>query len=488
MSATMNPMASIDRLSASIAQLSVRVDKFAEDVHEAKQDMEDLSEKLTSLEDCLEILEADLENPAIQYPDRRKKNLRRMLEDCDRITKEMATLLKSLATASGEVSWLGFSKTKMGKLQDSLEADTSAMLLVISMSNRPSVKEDHLSSLSNSSQDTESMLSIRQSLLETACVPYAIEDPYAGATSKSEQMTAAYHAAEAAAVSPPKGRTTTVHRDRNPISMRRKTNSVTFAPADRAIRGDVQGSQLDRARRLHGDINGDFVHLWSYGNATPLQEARTPIPNSQQFSIQKELVILELEALTEQLDSAKRSEEPIDLEEMRSIVLEGLTQSLNQLKDSFTPQIEESMRRKNKLIDETSRLVQAKDDCLREFEQLTSKNAQLSELHDQLVHQIQALYKAETGSTGDKKTVTSDRATTIHVAGISNHTDEEEVRDFFSFCGKITALSITPASDDVGASKSAAVTFEKEAATKTALLLDKTRLSSALVHVTTASV
>lgn len=77
--------------------------------------------------------------------------------------------------------------------------------------------------------------------------------------------------------------------------------------------------------------------------------------------------------------------------------------------------------------------------------------------------------------------------TTVHVQGISHETSEKEVRDFFSFCGKISNLSITPASDATDAPKSATVTFEKETAAKTALLLDNTQLGKSQVHVTTAS-
>jgi hypothetical protein len=76
---------------------------------------------------------------------------------------------------------------------------------------------------------------------------------------------------------------------------------------------------------------------------------------------------------------------------------------------------------------------------------------------------------------------------TVHVQGISAHTTEKEVRDFFSFCGKITTLSVTPSSDAADAPKSATVTFEKETAAKTALLLDKTQLGPSQVHVSTAS-
>ncbi|EPS28821.1 hypothetical protein PDE_03767 [Penicillium oxalicum 114-2] len=77
-------------------------------------------------------------------------------------------------------------------------------------------------------------------------------------------------------------------------------------------------------------------------------------------------------------------------------------------------------------------------------------------------------------------------ASTIHVSNISHATTEKEVRDFFSFCGKITSLSVTPTSSEPEASKSATVTFEKEAAAKTALLLDQTQLGSTAVHVEAA--
>ena len=56
-----------------------------------------------------------------------------------------------------------------------------------------------------------------------------------------------------------------------------------------------------------------------------------------------------------------------------------------------------------------------------------------------------------------------------------------------SCSGKITSLSITPSSDAADAEKSATVTFEKETAAKTALLLDNTQLGKSQVHVSTAS-
>lgn len=75
-------------------------------------------------------------------------------------------------------------------------------------------------------------------------------------------------------------------------------------------------------------------------------------------------------------------------------------------------------------------------------------------------------------------------SSTVHVEGISNKTSEKEVRDFFSFCGKISNITVKPASNG---SQSADVTFEKNSAAKTALLLDSTQLGDAQVHVKAAS-
>lgn len=46
-------------------------------------------------------------------------------------------------------------------------------------------------------------------------------------------------------------------------------------------------------------------------------------------------------------------------------------------------------------------------------------------------------------------------STTVYVKNISSQTEDKEIRDFFSFCGKITSLDVTPE----GEAKSATVTF-----------------------------
>jgi hypothetical protein len=55
------------------------------------------------------------------------------------------------------------------------------------------------------------------------------------------------------------------------------------------------------------------------------------------------------------------------------------------------------------------------------------------------------------------------------------------------YSGKISNISVTPESNSSDSAKSASVTFEKESAAKTALLLDNTQLGSNQVHVTTTA-
>ena len=109
---------------------------------------------------------------------------------------------------------------------------------------------------------------------------------------------------------------------------------------------------------------------------------------------QKEIVVRELEVLTEHIAAAKKSGEPLDISKMSNTVLREFAESLQKLKDSFAPPIEDLTQRKNELVDEVSNLTQLRDSRSQESELLHSKNAELAELNSRLVHQIQELHKA----------------------------------------------------------------------------------------------
>ncbi|OAX78808.1 hypothetical protein ACJ72_06880, partial [Emergomyces africanus] len=115
---------------------------------------------------------------------------------------------------------------------------------------------------------------------------------------------------------------------------------------------------------------------------------------------QKEIVLRELEALTEHIAAEKQSGGPVDLGKLNSAVLRDFAQSVQRLKDSFAPQIEELIQKRNNILEELSNLGRMKDKSFQEFEQLSLKNSQLAELNNELVHQIQGIYKANTNSIG----------------------------------------------------------------------------------------
>ena len=112
---------------------------------------------------------------------------------------------------------------------------------------------------------------------------------------------------------------------------------------------------------------------------------------------QKEIVVRELEVLTEHIAAAKKSREPLDLGQMKNVVLREFGEELEKLKNSFTPYIEELTQKKADLMEEVAKATQQKDQALMEFEQLSSKNAQLADINNGLVSNIQELYRANAG-------------------------------------------------------------------------------------------
>lgn len=117
---------------------------------------------------------------------------------------------------------------------------------------------------------------------------------------------------------------------------------------------------------------------------------------------QKEIVMRELSVLRDHLEAEKRGASgPLDLSKITNHALRDFLESIKKLKDSFTPQIEELVQKRNETAEELANLNRLKEKSFQEFEQLSSKNAQLAELNNQLVHQIQELYKA-TSAEGNR--------------------------------------------------------------------------------------
>ena len=115
---------------------------------------------------------------------------------------------------------------------------------------------------------------------------------------------------------------------------------------------------------------------------------------------QKEIVVRELEILTDHIALAKKSKEPLDFSNLSNSVLRDFASSLQKLKDSYTPHIEELTERKIELQGEVSRLSVAREKAQEEFRQLSAKNVQLMELNNSMVSQVPENQRAAAQAEG----------------------------------------------------------------------------------------
>jgi Rho-type GTPase-activating protein 1/2 len=167
---------------------------------------------------------------------------------------------------------------------------------------------------------------------------------------------------------------------------------------------------------------------------------------------QKEIVIRELEVLTDHIAMVKANKEPLDVTKFSTNVLHDFVKALEKLKETFTPQLEEMIERRNALVEEIANLTHLKDKSFAEFEQLSSKNAQLAELNNQLVHQIQSLYKANSGQTPEPT-----RAQ-VNGLGIYTHHKDKSVESTSAIRNASTDVSVPDSATTLAASEAEPVT------------------------------
>ncbi|KAL6719869.1 Rho-type gtpase-activating protein [Lecanora helva] len=179
-------------------------------------------------------------------------------------------------------------------------------------------------------------------------------------------------------------------------------SSPTASPPDNKEEISWFKTELRRERQRNLEQEQRLAELEAALEAkTTIKQMNTELREKRSTMVvldtQKEIVVRELEVLTEHIASAKKSGEPLDVAKLSNAALREFADSLQKLKESFAPQIEDLTQRRNELQEELSNLTQLKDKSFQEFEQLSLKNAQLADLNNQLVHQIQELYKANAG-------------------------------------------------------------------------------------------
>ncbi|SMR59177.1 unnamed protein product [Zymoseptoria tritici ST99CH_1E4] len=120
---------------------------------------------------------------------------------------------------------------------------------------------------------------------------------------------------------------------------------------------------------------------------------------------QREMVVRELEIMTEHLSKAKDNNQPLDLASLKTSILKDFAESLQKLKQNMSSEIEDLMHKRSELTDEIGNLIQMKDKGFQEYETLSSKNAQLVHHNNELLRNIQGVYQDNRVANGaDKST------------------------------------------------------------------------------------
>ncbi|KAL3418296.1 Rho-type GTPase-activating protein 4 [Phlyctema vagabunda] len=113
---------------------------------------------------------------------------------------------------------------------------------------------------------------------------------------------------------------------------------------------------------------------------------------------QTEIMIQQLEVLAGYVEKATGSTQPIDVAELEDSAIKEFVQKLERLKLNMSSAVEALYEERNELMEEKAQIVADRDRALVEFEQLSSKNAQLADMNNDLTHQIQERFKAQSGS------------------------------------------------------------------------------------------
>ncbi|KAI5197154.1 RhoGAP-domain-containing protein [Aureobasidium subglaciale] len=191
-------------------------------------------------------------------------------------------------------------------------------------------------------------------------------------------------------------------------------------------------SQLRRAQQKIAELEADKLGLEEkMDTSADIKQVNTELREKRStmafLDTQREMVVRELEIMTEHLTRAKEDNKPLDISQLKSEILQDFAHSLQKLKDNLGSQIEDLVHKRNELTDDITNLIQVKDKGLQEFESLSSKNLQLAELNNQLVSGIQDMYKSHNVKNGSM-----DRSPLTNGLGIYNGSSRGDMTSLHS--------------------------------------------------------
>jgi hypothetical protein len=155
-----------------------------------------------------------------------------------------------------------------------------------------------------------------------------------------------------------------------------------------------QRNELRRAHQRIAELEAEKNGLQeSVHSAADIRQANTMLREKRNtmavLDTQREMVIRELEIMTEHLKRAKESSGAMDINQLKSDILKDFANSLHKLKDTLGGQIEELISKRTELTDEISNLIQMKDKGFQEYESLSAQNTKLSNMNRDLILDIQ---------------------------------------------------------------------------------------------------
>ncbi|KAF2109918.1 hypothetical protein BDV96DRAFT_228979 [Lophiotrema nucula] len=157
-------------------------------------------------------------------------------------------------------------------------------------------------------------------------------------------------------------------------------------------------NELRRAQQRIAELEAEKNGLQETVNsAADIRQANTMLREKRNtmavLDTQREMVIRELEIMTDHLKRAKENSQALDINQLKSDILKDFANALHRLKDQLGGQIEDLIAKRTELTDEISNLIQMKDKGFQEYESLSAQNTKLSNMNRDLVEQIQKTLK-----------------------------------------------------------------------------------------------
>lgn len=125
---------------------------------------------------------------------------------------------------------------------------------------------------------------------------------------------------------------------------------------------------------------------------------------------EREAFLRELMVIKERVDAAKDgyvphglyaksrltfiNRQPLNMEELKSDLIHGLTRELEDLKMTLKSEIQSLVAQRDQLTEEVENFARLRDQAIQDTEQLNLKNAQLADLNNELTRRIQGQFKA----------------------------------------------------------------------------------------------